>query len=58
MKSDLRVPSLEDVETVYNNLGVDEDGFLNYDEYLIILFKVSLENFGEWNNSFDFSFNQ
>jgi hypothetical protein len=43
----LRVPNIEDVEAVYNNLCVDEEGFLNYDEYLIILFKVSLENYGE-----------
>jgi hypothetical protein len=43
----LRVPTLDDIEAVYNNLGPDEDGFLNYDEYLIILFKVSLENYGE-----------
>lgn len=48
IKCELRVPPIEDIETVYSSMGVEEDGFLNYDEYLIILFKVSLENFGEW----------
>lgn len=46
-KSELRIPSLEDVESVYQGMIVEEDGFLNYDEYLILLFKVSLDNFGE-----------
>jgi hypothetical protein len=34
------------VETVYGQLGVEEEGWLNYDEYLILLFKVTLDNYG------------
>lgn len=44
--SELRAPTVEDVETVYSQLGVEEDGLLNYDEYLILLFKVTLDNYG------------
>lgn len=46
-KSELRVPTIEDVESVYSNMVVEEEGLLNYDEYLILLFKVTLDNFGE-----------
>jgi len=45
-KTELRVPTLDDVETVYSQLAVEEDGMLNYDEYLILLFKVTQDNFG------------
>ena len=44
--TELRVPTLDDVETVYSQLAVEEDGMLNYDEYLILLFKVTQDNFG------------
>lgn len=44
--SELRTPSVEDVEAVYSQLAVEEDGWLNYDEYLILLFKVTLDNYG------------
>ena len=45
-KSELRVPTVEDVEMVYTQIDVVEDGVLNYDEYLILLFKTALDNFG------------
>jgi hypothetical protein len=45
-RSDLRVPTVDDVEAVYSQLAVEEDGLLNYDEYLILLFKVTQDNFG------------
>lgn len=44
--SELRAPTVEDVEAVYSQIGVEEEGLLNYDEYLILLFKVTLDNFG------------
>ena len=48
-RSELRVPTAEDVEMVYTQIDVTEDGVLNYDEYLILLFKTALDNFGaEW----------
>jgi len=40
------VPTVEDVEEVYSQLTVEEEGLLNYDEYLILLFKVTLDNYG------------
>ena len=43
-KCELRVPNEDDIENVYANMIVEEDGFLNYDEYLIVLFKVTLES--------------
>ena len=46
-KCELRIPSIEDVESVYTGMATEEEGFLNYDEYLILLFKVCLDNFGE-----------
>ena len=45
-RSELRVPTVEDVEIVYTQIEVSEDGVLNYDEYLILLFKTALDNFG------------
>lgn len=42
-KCELRVPNEDDIESVYANIIVEEEGFLNYDEYLIVLFKVTLE---------------
>ena len=43
-KCDLRVPSEDDIDSVYSSLIVEEDGMLNYDEYLITLFKVTQES--------------
>lgn len=40
-KCDLRVPNEEDLEDVYSSMTVDEEGYLNYDEYLIALFRVT-----------------
>ena len=40
-KCDLRVPCEEEIETVYQSMIVEEDGMLSYDEYLIVLFKVT-----------------
>jgi Ca2+-binding EF-hand superfamily protein len=45
-RSELRVPTVEDVEMVYTQIEVTEEGVLNYDEYLILLFKTALDNFG------------
>ena len=42
-KCELRVPNEDDIESVYCNMIVEDDGLLNYDEYLIVLFKVTLE---------------
>ncbi len=40
------MPTVEDVEMVYTQIDVTEEGVLNYDEYLILLFKTALDNFG------------
>eukprot|EP00351_Strombidinopsis_sp_SopsisLIS2011_P000490 CAMPEP_0116880194 /NCGR_PEP_ID=MMETSP0463-20121206/12101_1 /TAXON_ID=181622 /ORGANISM="Strombidinopsis sp, Strain SopsisLIS2011" /LENGTH=118 /DNA_ID=CAMNT_0004530485 /DNA_START=325 /DNA_END=681 /DNA_ORIENTATION=- len=37
--TELRVPTEDDIESVYSSMIVEEEGFLNYDEYLIVLFK-------------------
>ena len=42
-KCDLRVPSEDDIDTVYSTMVVEEDGMLNYDEYIILLFKTTQE---------------
>lgn len=42
-KCELRVPNEDDIENVYSSMIVEEEGYLNYDEYLIVLFKVTLE---------------
>jgi hypothetical protein len=47
MKTELRIPSIDDIDAVYSNVVLEEDGYLNYDEYLVILFKVTQENYGE-----------
>ena len=47
LKCELRVPNVEDIESVCQTIMFEEDGYLNYDEYLIMLFKVTLDNFGE-----------
>lgn len=40
-KCDLRVPSEDDLDSVYQTITVEEDGYLTYDEYLTTLFKVT-----------------
>jgi len=42
-KCDLKVQSEEDIDSVYGTMTVEEDGMLNYDEYLTTLFKVTQE---------------
>ena len=44
LKCDLRVPGEEDIEGVYHSLIVEDEGMLNYDEYLIVLYKVTLDD--------------
>lgn len=46
-KCELRVPQEDDMEQVYNSMMVEEDGYLNYDEYLIVLFKVTQEGLSD-----------
>ncbi len=43
-KVELRVPAEDDVEGVYDSMTVVEEGLLSQDEYLIVLFRVTLEN--------------
>ena len=40
-KCDLRVPSEDDIDSVYQTMIVEEEGMLNYDEYVILLFKTT-----------------
>jgi Ca2+-binding EF-hand superfamily protein len=42
-KCDLKVPNEDDIDTVYSTMNVEEEGMLNYDEYLTTLFKVTQE---------------
>ena len=44
---DLRIPEGNDLEQVYDIMTVDDDGFLNYDEFQVLVFKATLENYGE-----------
>jgi len=37
------VPSEDDIDAVYSQIVVEEDGMLTYDEYLILLFKVTTQ---------------
>lgn len=40
---ELRVPSEDDIDSVYSSMNVTEEGLLNYEEYQIVLFRVTLE---------------
>lgn len=40
---ELRVPSAEDLDKIYNQMSIDEDGSLNYDEYQILMFRATLQ---------------
>lgn len=42
-KCELKVPNEDDYESVLATMILEDDGFLNYDEYLISLFKVIQE---------------
>ena len=53
-KCDLRVPSEDDLDHVYSSMIVEEEGSLNWDEYLITLFKVTLES-SDWLNANNWS---
>ncbi len=43
-KVDLRVPQEEDIEQAYSTMTVEEEGYLNYDEFLILLFKCTQDD--------------
>lgn len=43
VKCELKIPNEDDYESVLATMILDDDGFLNYDEYLISLFKVTQE---------------
>ena len=43
-KCDLKVPHEDDVETALAGMVLQEEGVLNYDEYLVCLFKVTIDN--------------
>jgi hypothetical protein len=38
------VPSAEDLDKIYNQMSIDEDGSLNYDEYQILMFRATLQD--------------
>ena len=42
-KCDLRVPSEDDIDSVYQAMIVEEEGMLSQDEYVILLFKTTQE---------------
>ena len=44
---DLRIPEGSDLEAVFQDMTVEEEGCVNYDEFQIASFKASLENYGE-----------
>jgi len=43
LKCELKVPNEDDLDNVISTMMLEEEGSLNYDEYLISLFKVSQE---------------
>jgi hypothetical protein len=44
---ELRIPNAEDLDMILTSSMVEENSQINYDEYLVALYKVTLENFGE-----------
>jgi len=42
-KCELKVPHEEEIDNVLSSMVLEEEGMLNYDEYLICLFKVTQE---------------
>ena len=44
---DLRIPEGSDLEAVFQDMTLEEEGSVNYDEFQIGSFKASLENYGE-----------
>ena len=42
-KCELKVPSEEEIDHVLSSTNLEEEGYLNYDEYLVCLFKVTQE---------------
>jgi Ca2+-binding EF-hand superfamily protein len=43
IKCELKVPNEDDLETVISTMALEEEGLLNYDEYMVSLFKVTQE---------------
>jgi len=41
MKCELKVPCEEEIDSTLSQMILEEEGFLNYYEYLICLFKVT-----------------
>ncbi len=41
-KCDIKVPHEDEIENMYTVTVFEEEGMLNYDEYLIVLFKLTL----------------
>jgi len=44
LSHDLRIPDGNAVERAYSTLSVEEDGFLNYNEFQTLVFQTTLEN--------------
>lgn len=43
LNHDLRIPDSSAIERTYQSLSVEEDGFLNYNEFQTLVFKTTLE---------------
>ena len=44
LSHDLRIPDSSVIERLYNSMTVEEDGFINYNEFQTLVFKSTLED--------------
>ena len=44
---DLRIPEGNDLDRVCELVNFEEEGMINYDEFQVVVFKATLENYGE-----------
>lgn len=44
LSHDLRIPDSSVIERLYNQMSVEEDGFINYNEFQTLVFKSTLED--------------
>ena len=52
LSHDLRIPDSSVIERLYNQMTVEEDGFINYNEFQTLVFKSTLED-SDWINETD-----
>jgi len=43
-RCELRIPSEDDIDSAYSSMIAEEDGLLNYEEYQVMLFKITIQD--------------